>query len=154
MHGYFWDKKRLEKRLGKFQNGQFLMETKEGLMFRGEIKECVIPAGKNRRVLIAFNWLCERRFILNEWWKPVPKWVRLESPIGSSHLDVIFSTYYIQYDEERLKMWGELGEVCRFFKKDDHTNLVRTGDEIVSYWELHKFNFFRAIQIAVALKKK
>lgn len=152
MHGYFWDKKRLGKRLGKFQNGQFLMETKEGLVFRGEIKECVIPTGKNRQVLIAFNWLCEQRFVLDEWWKPVPKWTRVEPPIGSLHLDVTFSTYYIQYDEERLKMWGEFGEVCRFFKKDDYTNLVQNGHEFVPYYKTREL-MFKLVTVALLVEK-
>ena len=125
------------------------METKEGLVFRGEIKECAIPSNKNRRVLISFNWLSERRLFLDEWWKPKPQWVLLEPPHSSSTLDVGFSSYYTQQDEGRIKMWGELGEVCRFFGKDDHTNLVRNGDEILHYWELHKLNFFRAIIIAL-----
>ncbi len=151
MHGYYWDKEYLKNRLAGFNGGQFLMETKEGLTFRGEIKECVIPSNKNRRVLISFNWLSERRLFLDEWWKPKTRWVLIEPPRGSSFLDVGFSSYYTQQDEERIKMWGAFGEVCRFFKKEDHTNLVRNWDEIIPYWKLHKLNFFRAI--IIALKK-
>lgn len=148
MHGYFWDRKYLERKLTEFNKGQFLMETKEGLIFRGEIKECVIPSKKNRRVLISFEWLSERRLFLDAWWKPKPRWVLLEPPRGVPFLDVGFTSYYTQQDEERIKMWGTFGEVCKFFRKDDHTNLVRNGNEIVPHWELHRLDFFRAIIIA------
>ena len=151
MHGYYWDKEYLKNKLVEFNGGQFLMETREGLTFRGEIKECVIQSNKNRRVLIFFNWLSERRFFLDEWWRPKPRWVMLEPPHSSSTLDVGFSSYYTQQDEDRIKMWGTFGEVCRFFKREDHTNLVRNNDTIIPYCELHKLNFFRAI--IIALKK-
>lgn len=148
MHAYRWDRKYLKDKLTEFDGGQFLMDTKEGLIFRGEIKECVIPNDKARRVLVSFSWLCERRLFLDELWKPKPRWVLIEPPHGSSFLDVEFSSYYTQQDEDRVKMWGTFGEVCRFFRKEDHTNLIRDEDRIVSYWELHKLNFFRAIIIA------
>jgi hypothetical protein len=145
MHLYYWDKKRLEKTLVKFIGGQFLMETKEGLVFRGEISEYFVPDNRNKMVIITFNWLSERRLVSDANWNLVPKWYRLKPPIGHSLMNVGFTTYYSQPDEDRLKMWGEQGEVCHFFRKEDHTNLVSRGDEFVPYWQLHHLLFCRAI---------
>ena len=150
MHGYYW--KRLNK-LAEFDGGQFSMETKEGLVFRGEIRDCYAPNDKNKRVLISFNWLSERRFVLDNYWKSRPKWYLIETPTGSPYLDVRFTTYYSQPDEDRIKMWGELGEICRFFKKGDHSNLVRCGDEFVPFCSLHELKFWQAIIVALSIKK-
>lgn len=149
MHGYCFDKEKLKRKLKEFKKGQFLMETKEGLVFRGEIKECVIPDERYRKISMSFNWLCERIFILDALWEPVPTWVRLEPPIGSSHLDVEFSSYYIQHDEERLKMWSTFSEKCHFFKWKDLTNLVLIGDKFTRRWFLPRHTLRRKIIIAL-----
>lgn len=151
MHGYHWDRKRLEGTLNEFAGGQFQMETKEHLLFRGEIADSIAPSSEIRRVLVSFVWLAERRFIFDENWTLRPKWFLLQQPAGlkSPYLSVEFSYYYSQQDEDRVKMRGTLGEVCHFYKKEDHTNLVCNGDEIVQYWELHKLGFFQAIMIVL-----
>lgn len=152
MHGYFWCRKRLKERLKTFVGGQFLMETmvetevrsrvkatretSKGLVFRGKIESCSIPDMTQKRVLIYFSWLCEGRFGLNELWQPIPKWVLLEPPLGSQHLDVEFTTYYFQRRKGRIKMWTTTrGEVCRFYQSDDPSNLRREGDEFVPCYE-------------------
>lgn len=143
MHGYYWDRLRLKKKLEEFTGGQFLMETKEGLVFRGEMEKWFIPDMSQRRIFIYFSWLCERHFRLDELFRPVTKWTLLESPARSHCLNVEFTTYYFQRKrdgkdgkeprEERIKMWTPLGEVCRFFKGNDPSNLKQQepGDEFL-----------------------
>jgi len=147
-HLHRWDKGRLEKILGKFvgREAQFLMETKEGLVFRGEISDCLVPNDRNKRVFVYFNWLTERRFVPDEGGKQKLKWFLQDSPPGGSPLlDVGFAYYYSQPDEDRLKMKGDRGEVCHFFKKEDHTNLVRCGDEFTPYYLLHQRWLWQAV---------
>jgi hypothetical protein len=138
MHLYYRDIKRLEKVLRKFAGGQFLMEATGGLVFRGKINNCVVPTDQGRRIFIHFDWLCERRLVLEEWPKLTPKWFLLEPTVGHSYLDVGFTSYYPQPDEGRLKMWGEFGEVCRFFRRSDYTNLVKNEEQFVPYGQLHQ----------------
>lgn len=146
MHGYFWSRKRLKEKLSEFTGGQFLMETKleskEGFVFRGEIRDWSIPDMKKKRVLIYFNWLCEQRFGLDQFWRPVPKWVLLEPPPGSQCLDVQYKSYYLQRQKEgrkkRIKMWTPLGEVCRFYQKDDPSNLKQQEGEFLPCYEPSK----------------
>ena len=137
MHLYYRSNERLRLALTEFTEGQFSMVTKEGLVFRGEIQSCVIPKNSLRQIFISFAWLCERRFVFNNLWTPKPKWSLLGPPTGESMLEVGFSFYYLQPEEERIKIWSELGEVCRFYKKNDYTNLVRNGDSFVPYAILH-----------------
>ncbi len=154
MHSYCWNCTHLEKILEGFVNGQFQMirRTKsDTLHFRGEIEK--INVANQKKIHISFNWLCEER-VVHDWsLQPRLKWYLLDQSIGKRSLEVPFRAYYVQHDEDRIKMWGGgWSEVCRFFKKDDHTNLVRNGNEIIQYWELHKLSFFRAIIIALGKK--
>lgn len=132
MHPYLVDRGRLDKKLVDYAGGQFLMETKiedkEGMVFRGEIRFCSIPNMNQKLVLVYFNWLCERRFGTDEFLRPIPIWVLLKPPLEFQFLSVKFTSYYFQRKkegrEERIKMWTDpLGEVCRFFKKGDPSNL-------------------------------
>lgn len=154
MHGYYWDRKKLEGILKEFDGGQFQMETKENLLFRGEIADSIAPSSELRRVLVSFVWLAERRSVFDENWTLRPKWFLLQQPDGlkSPYLSVEFSYYYRQTDEDRVKMRGILGEVCHFYKKEDHTNLVRQEDDLVPYGKLHRLSFFQATIVAL-LKK-
>jgi len=139
MHGYYYDRTRLKKKLEKFNLGQFLMETKvgdkQGLVFRGEIRFCSIPDMDEKIVMVYFNWLCEQRFGVDQFFTPIPRWVLLEPPVGFQNLIVNFSSYYFQRKkegrEERIKMWSSHGEVCRFFKRGDPSNLEKKGDEFL-----------------------
>lgn len=156
MHGYYGDRKKLEGILKGFDGGQFQMETKEHLLFRGEIANSIAPSSEIRRVLVSFVWLSERRFVFDENWTLRPKWLLLQQPDGlkSPYLSVEFSYYYRQPDEDRVKMRGTLGEVCHFYKREDHTNLVRMEDGFMQYWKLHKLQFCRALHIAIANRKR
>jgi len=152
MHGYYWDKKRLERTLEEFVGGQFLMETTDDLIFRGEIKSFSIPKNGDKRILISFDWLSECRPAVDASFNRIPKWFLVEQSIESP-LDVSFSSYYSQPDEGRVKMWGVRGEICHFFRKEDHTNLVRQGDEFVPYCQLRKFELRRLV-VAMLLSPK
>lgn len=149
IHGYFWDGARLQRILDGFADGQFqLVKRKEGLMFRGEIKSCEVASNGSKEVVISFNWLCEQR---NQRWflKPQPP-----PPVSSPRLNVCFNTYYSQPDEERVKMWGGgWEEVCHFFKKGDHTNLVDGEGRFVPYCDLHKTKLWQVV-VAMLLNKK
>ena len=59
MHGYYWDRQRLKNKLAAFSGGQFLIESKNGLVYRGEIKEWSIPDMEKKLVSVCFVWLCE-----------------------------------------------------------------------------------------------
>ncbi|OGI95442.1 hypothetical protein A2917_02675 [Candidatus Nomurabacteria bacterium RIFCSPLOWO2_01_FULL_42_17] len=140
MHGYYWSRVSLEKELKKFAGGQFLMETKEGLVFRGQIQKWSIPDMGQRKVLVYFDWLCERRFGVDKDFKPISKWVLLEPPSGFQCLTIEFTSYYFQRKrkdrEERIKMWTLLGEVCRFFQKEDPSNLrQQESGEFLPYYQ-------------------
>lgn len=140
MHGYYWDRVRLKEKLEEFTGGQFLMETKAGLVFRGEIRDVFIPDMNRKQLFVVFEWLCEPRFGgLDKNSHPMQSWILLEPLAESQHLDVEFRFYYLQRKredrEERIKMWTVLGEVCRFFKKGDLSNLVKqkSGEFLPSY---------------------
>lgn len=139
MHGYFWCREKLKRKLEAFAGGQFLMETKQGLVFRGEIAGWSIPDMNRRRIVIQFAWLCERHFGIDARWNPVTRWVLLEPPTGSPGLDVEFTTYYFQRKRddrgERIKMWNSSGEVCRFYTKDDPENLRQVGESFLPHYK-------------------
>lgn len=159
MHGYYWSPNRLNKRLAEFVGGQFQMQrTKEGLVFQGEIESYRVENDGKKCVFLSFNWLCERRFVgFDGSGKLKPKWVKLQSHLGLPRLEVPFTTYYYQPDEERLKMWGGgWGEVCRFYKPGDWMNLVRFGadeDKFVPYYELCR-TFRISVMIALLTRSK
>ncbi len=145
MHLYYFDKKHLEETLREFAGGQFMMKTREGLVFRGKVSACFVPSKMNKRVLVYFHWLSERRLVLDKWEMLSQKWFLVEPSIHPHFLNIGFTSYYFQPDEERVKMWGEFGEVCHFFTKGDHTNLVSCGDDFVPYCDLHKLEFWKVI---------
>lgn len=128
MHGYYWDRQKLKDKLSAFSDGQFLLIARSGLILRGEIKGWSIPDMNKRRVVLSFKWLCEEHF---------GKW----HPSGSLNLDVEFRFFYFQRKkegrEERVKMWTTFGEVCRFFVKDDPSNLKQQNDEFMPRYK-HK----------------
>ncbi len=152
MHLYYWDRKKLENMLAGFTGGQFQMQTREGFLFRGEIKESFAPSDKVKRVLISFTWLTERRFFFDEFWTLRPKWSLQQIPPKSPYLDVGFSYYYNQPDEDRIKMRGELGEICHFYRQGDYTNLIRNGDEFLPYATRHHLRLWRAIVVLLHRK--
>lgn len=149
MHLYYSNAKQLEKGFNEFVGGQFQMKTKDWV-FRGEIKECV--ALSNKRVKIYFNWLCERHFFFDNFEILQPKWSLLVAPPGLHHLDFELRFFYPQPDEDRIKVKGQLGEICHLFQKNDHTNLVQCGGEFVPYCNLHKLELWRAIIIVLTKK--
>ncbi|MEI8174695.1 MAG: hypothetical protein WCG28_01970 [bacterium] len=144
MHGYFWDVSRLREEMAKFAGGQFLMETKVGLVFRGEIRDWVIPDVNKKKILVYFNWLCEPRFGVDKFFTPKPKWILFNPPLGFQFLNVEFTCYYFQRKklgrEERIKMWTPQGEICRFFQKADPSNLKQQGDELLPCYKPSKFD--------------
>ena len=139
MHLYRISQSLLEKGLNLLIGGQFQMKTREGV-FRGEIKECM--ALSNRRIKISFNWLCVGYVFFDNSGLPKPrKWVLLKDPPGLHHVDLEWRYFYFQTDENRVKIKGQLGEICHLFRKGNHTNLVRCGDEFVAYAKIHQLEF-------------
>ncbi len=138
MHQYFWSPERLKKKLDDFSGGQFRMETKEGLVFQGEIDSWEIPDLNKRILNIHFRRLFERRFKLNSKWSPVERWVEFEPPSGTTCLNIEYTTYYFQARKEnekgrenrkeRIKGWTRYGEIFRFYKKGDPYNLIENSD--------------------------
>lgn len=150
--------------LESFIGGQFQIVKKieeDAVRRRGEISEIEINAD-NKEITVYFNWLCEERLVHDSKSRHTLKWFLVERPFrdlflrktsGKLFLRVPFGSYRSHPDEDRVKMWGGgFSEVCHFYKKDDHTNLVKNGDAFIPYWELHTISFFHAIQIA--LRKK
>ncbi|HTE48613.1 MAG TPA: hypothetical protein VK675_01765 [Candidatus Paceibacterota bacterium] len=188
MHLWYWNAKRLEKTLKEFVGGQMMIDEKDGLKLRGQTSRFIVYNRGEKRILIFVDWLCERKFVVDKFWKPIPKWFPLEpptalvssnwlserkyvldqmsidSPIRESYLleppsdpfflDVGFTTYYSQPDEDRLKMFGEFGGICHFFRKNDHTNLVRCGEEFVPYGQIHLLKLRRIFVALLAKKRK
>ena len=109
MHGYYRDRMRLNNKLATFDGGQFLIENKNGLVYRGEIRDWSIPDMSQKRILIFPSWLCEPSFGVDKDFKPVPKWVLVKPTLGFRFLNVEFTFYYFQRKredrEERIKMW-------------------------------------------------
>ncbi|TSC83427.1 MAG: hypothetical protein G01um101417_600 [Parcubacteria group bacterium Gr01-1014_17] len=152
--------------LSGFIGGQFEITKKidgDAVHRRGEIDEIEIN-DKVKEITVYFNWLCEEKLVHDNKLRTELKWVLVERPFrdlflkkssGKFFLKVPFGSYRSHPDEDRVKMWGGgWSEVCRFYKRDDHTNLVQNGAEIISYWELHRVSFFCAINIAIAMRKK
>jgi hypothetical protein len=144
MHLYRFNPVKLAEALKKFVGGQVEIKTNVkccGSILRGEIQSyTVVGQVGNSRVLLTLNWLCElrMRFDHQHQWVPRPIWEPIKT-IGTPFLDIPFTAFYEQPDEERLKMWGEgWGEVCKFFKAEDWTNLVKVGEEYKSYFSIHE----------------
>ncbi|MES3032260.1 MAG: hypothetical protein V4699_03420 [Patescibacteria group bacterium] len=140
---------KLRAMLEGFARGQFLMETPEGFVFRGEIERCWVG---DDSVFVSFTWLCERRFVFVfdgawELRKLKPKWFPLESLKGPPFLELKPGKYYYQADEDRVKIEEGKGAICHFFRKGDYTNLVKCEDEFIPFGELHKLEFCKAISL-------
>lgn|SRR3990167_5024928 len=144
MHLYYSNAKQLEKGFNEFVGGQFQMKTKDWV-FRGQIKECM--ALSNRRIKIYFDWLCERHFFFDSSGVLQPRWSLLVAPPGLHHLDVEFRYFYFQTDEDRIKVKGQLGEICHLCRSDDYTNLVQHGDEFAHYCNLHMLKLCQSILV-------
>jgi len=152
MHLYYWDPGELEKKLNdEFIGGQFQMKTIDWV-FRGKVKECMALA--SRRIKVSFSWLCERHFFFDNSWTPRPKWSLLPAPPSLHYLDVEYRYFYVQDDEDRVKVKGRLGEICHFFKPGDHTNLVQRGDEFVPYCQLYQQQLRRVVIALLSPKRQ
>ena len=144
MHLYYSCRKRLKKELIKFLGGQFLMERKDGLVFRGQIRELFIPDMDKKVLRVGFDWLCEPHFGVDQFLEPKPKWVLLQIP-PEFELVVEYTSYYFQRKkdgkdgkgirEERIKMWTPRGEACRIFQAKDPSNLKQQGDEFLPCYQ-------------------
>lgn len=134
MHIFGWDTdpEILEIFLKGFNEGQFLIKTPDGLVLRGEIKEAFLRP-TTKKVVVTLEWLAESRPSCDEFWKPELKWFPHKShPSVQTFIEVGFIKFYYQPKKDRLKMSGDFGETCWFFKPEDTTNLVREGDTFVS----------------------
>lgn len=139
MHGYHRDAHLLETLVGRFIGGQFQIETRYGEVMRGEIAHVNVSPG---RVVIGLKWFYRRTAYLGLWVNPKTEFLCV--------LDIHYTSYYFQDKWNRVKMWSDTGEVCRFFESDDHTNLVKLKNggcqSICSDWR------FAAICTAILLK--
>lgn len=144
MHGYFWDPLELLREMRGYDGGQLQIESTEKSgnlrthkMFRGEIRKSdVVLVPKKREIIVEFNWLCYKQFDFagkktqselmlisnNHPWSRQP--TRCNGPII-----IGYTTYYPQKDEERIKVWTNLGEIIHIFKPGDHTNLIPSDDD-------------------------
>lgn len=151
MHGYFWNPLKLLKEVKEYDGGQLQIESTEksgGLtthkMFRGEIKKSdVIIAPKKREITVEFNWLCYKQFdftgtktqselmlISNK-----HPWIK-QPPRCNGPIIIGYTTYYRQRDEERVKIWSNLGETIHLFKPNDHTNLIQSDENKFSSYQV------------------
>lgn len=173
LYRFRWNSAPLETRLAEFVGGQCKSRRREErdgdyIVRRGEILG--FKVWKNiKRVRVHFNWLCRQHTVFDKtkkpWrerlkWSPIPPLIGPPGPDRSipqlsSYLDIDFTSSYYEPDEGRLKMWGGgYGEVCRFFPKEDHTNLVQVAeDEYVEQCIFRQLNLWRAIMIALRQPK-
>src|SRR3989344_8294519 len=95
-HVHYMEPELLEVQLNRFAvGGQFQMITKEA-MYRGEIEKCLVLA--ERRVVIHFKWLCERRFCPGSFWRRrtlQSQWSLLTRPLYFHNLDVEYRWFYL-----------------------------------------------------------
>ena len=141
MHFIYWKTETLRPLLPAFVGGQFRLaklspaedpKKKVIIMFHGGVTSIKIPDMKIKRVVVTFEWLCERHFNFDENDTLEPRWSLIPPPrSGIQRLDVDFVTFYPQpRRNDRLKLKGRGREFCRFYRKDDSANLVKHGDEI------------------------
>lgn len=140
---YRWKPEVLSPLLPSFVGGQFRLaklshtdEPKKKILinFQGEITSTEVPDMKIKRVVIFFEWLCERHFVFDRNGILQPRWSLIPPPPnGVQRIDFDFVVFYSQprrNDRLKLKGWGR--EFCRLYRKDDPKNLVRQGKEFVS----------------------
>ena len=117
MHLIYWKTETLLPLLSRFVGGQFRLaklsateDTKYMMMFHGETKSIEIPDLKIKRVVIFFEWLCERRCDFGRSDKLQSSWSLLPvPPSGKLRLDIDYVTFYPQPTKNRLKLkgWGK-----------------------------------------------
>ncbi len=128
MHGYHWNTTELTKILEVFVGGQCQINTRHAGVYRGKIVEMNVFQ-QQRKIKPKFEWLCVRRPILDAREMIQQRWFLITNPPSGNHfLDFDYFIYYVQEDEERIKLKGWGGEACRFYLPDDYTNLVPSND--------------------------
>lgn len=146
MHGYFWNKVKLAKELSNYVGGQFQIESIERCsdsmihkILRGQVLDLRLDlSSKKREVFVRFAWICEKSFPIKgnedeiEFYKlsNSRRWNALQV---NSEMKVVYTTYYFQRDEDRVKLWTDLKETAHFYKQGDHTNLIMIDDKFVEY---------------------
>ncbi len=123
---------------------------------RGEIRKIEVSNGV-KTVTITFSWLYEERQVHN--WKldAKLKWFPLERPFQNEMkelcLNIPFDSFRLHPDEDRVKMWGGgFGDISRFYKAFDHTNLEQEGGELIPYLKKHELAFKRVVVSLLMLR--
>lgn len=81
-------------------------------------------------VVVFLPWLCDLRYIFDGNDIRQPRWFLRRPTLGGFfRVDLTVNRYYLQSDEDRIKMKSMAGEICHFYLPDDYTNLVDNGTE-------------------------
>jgi hypothetical protein len=122
------DPNELNKILEKFLHGQCSIQTTSGETYRGMVDSYAVHP-KKFSVSIRFSWLAKLQPIyvlnINE---TRPRWFIVSTCPNGYEVVFNYASYYYQTDEDRVKIKGRAGEICRFYKADDHTNIVQLAN--------------------------
>jgi hypothetical protein len=155
MHGYFWKRNALQEKLQKyFADGQIQVETSFGEVYRGGIRSYDFDSRKGRTFRVNLEWLCEKRLVFETDGPTYTKWP-VKNPPGSGYhsLDIFYTVYYPQGDEGRIKLWTHAGEIVRFYRRGDYTNLICREDSFVPLYETFDKVRWKCAMIAILTRK-
>ncbi len=118
--GYYSESVELQKMLHGFEGGQFQIETKRGRIVRGEIAEMRFSSDeRGNHISIKLKWV---RWTVKPLDDREVRWLK-QRGVEPCEIKVNHKRFYFQKKWGRVKTWSEIGEPCRFFPADDHTNL-------------------------------
>jgi hypothetical protein len=123
---------------------------------RGKIENIKIKENGFGAV-VYLPWLCDLRYLFDGNDTRQPRWVLRRPTLGGFfRIDLTVSRYYLQPDEDRIKLKSMAGEVCHFYLPHDYTNLIDSGseDELIHYCStpVRKLTF-KKLMVAVYLKE-
>lgn len=128
--------------------------TKKHRIFQGEISSYSFPSKSKKKFFLTFRWLCQQRIVTDLQGNRIIKWIPVPLPETGTHsLEINFRSYYMQTDENRVKIHAK-GVALRILdKEEDYLRLIFYRGEYVYFYKV-KDIYFKVIPIAILQKKQ
>jgi hypothetical protein len=171
VHGIHFDHVKLDRLLFQFMGGQFQIQysypkNPDFEVYRGEVissrtwRRSLPHSGflKERLVRVRLSWMCRRHVISGPYTNTRAAWRLLPHPPADHYITFVYTSYYEQPDENRVKiegvdMYGS-AVIVHFYHVDDHTNLVWNETGFIPYYTNERGIALKSVMLALLFRKK
>lgn len=137
-HGYHFNQRQLTVEVKEiYTGGECEILTQDGDVYRGRVKRFRITDKKvgflKKEIAVTFERLYKHKKGCDKNGNAEDRWELVATSLsGDYEMLFVYRIYYIQKSKNRLKLKVRImkgGEYCRFYRKNDPTNIVPDLDQ-------------------------